>query len=59
MTTENKKPNENIHVRRYYVNGAHAGNISFHVSAWGKDSAKREEEIIGCLDELIKRLSNG
>lgn len=42
--------------RRYYRNGAHAGNIYYRVDAWGVNSPEVEAEILQKLDEFITRL---
>lgn len=42
MNGNDSKPVETIHVKRYYVNGAHAGNISFHVVMWGPNGLKKK-----------------
>lgn len=56
MNGNDSKPVETIHVKKYYVNGAHAGNISFHVAMWGPNGLKKKAEIAKRLDEVITQL---
>ncbi|MDK9635049.1 hypothetical protein [Enterobacter hormaechei] len=52
-----KSSNETIFTRRYYSNGAHAGNISFYVKGWGPDSRSVEDEISQRLNDFISTLT--
>jgi len=52
-----KSSNETIFTRRYYSNGAHAGNISFYVKGWGPNSRSVEDVISQRLNDFISTLT--
>ncbi|HFT1960891.1 TPA: hypothetical protein RG862_001045 [Enterobacter ludwigii] len=39
-----------------YQNGAHMGNVHYHIDIWGMNSLKNEAEVERRLEDLISQL---
>lgn len=53
-----KQQNHDVSLVRkpLYKNGAHAGNVYYHIDTWGINSPKHEAEVKRRLEELISQL---
>lgn len=56
LSEVSQTPRKRKYFKRYYHNGAHAGNIYYEIELWGMNSPAREAAIKRLLDEFISRL---